>query len=97
MFTGREHVFRSLNGGINPTFPYADVKEHCNVWTGNGDINEDGTYVPNVDVCDDWKAMGDPGHGGGSPTARQRCARTRPTRTRTRSGRFPARPVPVGH
>ena len=20
--------------------------------------------MPNVDVCDDWKAMGDPGHGG---------------------------------
>ncbi|HKI24141.1 MAG TPA: Arc family DNA-binding protein [Gaiellaceae bacterium] len=64
MFTGREHVFRSLNGGINPAFPYAEVKEHCNVWTGNGDIDESGAYVPNIDVCDDWKAMGDPGHGG---------------------------------
>ena len=64
MFTGREHVFRSLNGGINPAFPYADVKEHCNVWTGNGDIDENGTYQPAVDVCDDWKAMGDPGHPG---------------------------------
>jgi hypothetical protein len=64
MFTGREHVFRSLNGGINPAFPYAEVKEHCNVWTGNGDIDESGAYVPNVDVCDDWKPMGDPGHGG---------------------------------
>jgi hypothetical protein len=64
MFTGREHVFRSLNGGINPAFPYADVKEHCNVWTGDGDIDESGAYVPSVDVCDDWKAMGDPGHPG---------------------------------
>jgi Arc-like DNA binding domain len=64
MFTGREHVFRSLNGGINPAFPRADVEEHCNVWTGDGDINEDGTYVPPVDVCDDWKAMGNPGHPG---------------------------------
>ncbi|HEU6444614.1 MAG TPA: hypothetical protein VFL61_06105 [Gaiellaceae bacterium] len=62
MFTGREHVFRSLNGGINPGFPYADVKEHCNVWTGNGDIDENGTYQPAIDVCDDWKPMGDPGH-----------------------------------
>ncbi len=64
MFTGREHVFRSLNGGVNPTFPRAEVEEHCNVWTGNGDIDESGMYVPNVDVCDDWKAMGDPGHFG---------------------------------
>jgi hypothetical protein len=64
MFTGREHVFRSLNGGINPNFAYEKVKEHCNVWTGDGDINENGTYEPPIDVCDDWKAMGDPGHGG---------------------------------
>jgi hypothetical protein len=64
MFTGREHVFRSLNGGVNPAFPYAKVKEHCNLWTGDGDIDENGTYVPNVDICDDWKPMGDPGHGG---------------------------------
>ena len=42
MFTGREHVFRSLNGGANPAFPYADVKEHCNVWFGDGDIDESG-------------------------------------------------------
>jgi hypothetical protein len=64
MFTGREHVFRSLNGGINPGFPYADVKEHCNVWTGNGDIDENGTYQPAIDVCDDWKPMGNAGHPG---------------------------------
>ena len=64
MFTGREHVFRSLNGGVNPAFPYAKVKEHCNLWTGDGDIDEVGGYVPSVDVCDDWKAMGDPGHPG---------------------------------
>ena len=64
MFTGREHVFRSLNGGANPIFPYVEVKEHCNVWIGNGDIDENGTYQPLVDVCDDWKAMGNPGHPG---------------------------------
>ena len=62
MFTGREHVFRSLNGGVNPAFPYAKVKQHCNVWNGDGDINENGTYERPIDVCDDWKAMGDPGH-----------------------------------
>ncbi|HKF91309.1 MAG TPA: hypothetical protein VKC52_07535, partial [Acidimicrobiia bacterium] len=62
MFTGREHVFRSLNGGVNPAFPYAKVKQHCNTWNGDGDINENGTYERPIDVCDDWKAMGDPGH-----------------------------------
>ena len=62
MFTGREHMFRSLNGGVNPTFPYAKVKQHCNLWIGDGDINENGTYERPIDVCDDWKPMGDPGH-----------------------------------
>jgi hypothetical protein len=64
MFTGREHVFRSLNGGANPAFPYAKVKEHCNLWIGDGDVDESGTYVASVDICDDWRPMGDPGHGG---------------------------------
>jgi hypothetical protein len=64
MFTGREHVFRSLNGGVNPAFPYAKVKEHCNVWFGDGDINENGTYERPIDVCDDWKAMGNADHPG---------------------------------
>jgi hypothetical protein len=62
LFTGREHVFRSTNGGVNPTFAYAKVKQHCNSWNGDHDIDENGTYQPAVDVCDDWKAMGDPGH-----------------------------------
>jgi hypothetical protein len=64
MFTGREHVFRSLNGGVNPAFAHAAVEEHCNVWTGDGDIDESGAYVPSIDVCDDWKAMGNAGHPG---------------------------------
>ena len=42
MWTGREHVFRSRNYGLNPTFPRADVIEHCNVWNGDGDIDENG-------------------------------------------------------
>ena len=45
-------------------FPYDKVKEHCNVWFGDGDIDESGAYVQAVDVCDDWQPMGDPGHGG---------------------------------
>jgi hypothetical protein len=64
MFTGREHMFRSLNGGVNPNFPYAKVKEHCNLWFGDGDINENGVYERPIDVCDDWKAMGNPDHPG---------------------------------
>ncbi len=91
MFTGREHVFRSLNGGINPTFPYAEVKEHCNVWTGDGDINESGAYVPDVDVCDDWKAMGDPGHARPAHLRPGRAVPDRP-RPRTGPGRSRARP-----
>ena len=76
MFTGREHVFRSLNGGVNPAFPSPAVKEHCNLWIGDGDIDENGTYVPSIDVCDDWKAMGDPGTSAGSPTGRRRLVST---------------------
>ena len=64
MFTGREHMFRSLNGGVNPNFAYAKVKQHCNLWTGDGDINENGVYERPIDVCDDWKAMGNPDHPG---------------------------------
>jgi hypothetical protein len=60
MFTGNEHMFRSTNGGVNPNFAYAKVKLHCNLWFGDGDINENGTYERPIDVCDDWKPMGDP-------------------------------------
>ena len=87
MFTGREHVFRSLNGGVNPAFPYAKVKQHCNVWVGDGDINENGTYERPIDVCDDWKAMGDPNHlgrltYGPPPSARRRRTPAAPGRSR---------------
>jgi hypothetical protein len=64
MWTGREHVFRSTNYGLNPTFAEAKVKEHCNVWFGDGDIDENGTYEPAIDVCDDWKPLGNPGVAG---------------------------------
>jgi hypothetical protein len=60
MWTGREHVFRSTNYGINPTFGRASVVEHCNVWFGDFDLNENGTYEPLIDICDDWKPLGDP-------------------------------------
>lgn len=64
IWTGREHLFRSRNYGINPAFPREDVLEHCNVWTGNGDIDENGTYEPTIDLCDDFQPLGDPGVAG---------------------------------
>ncbi|HYI09569.1 MAG TPA: hypothetical protein VEK57_10945 [Thermoanaerobaculia bacterium] len=64
LWTGREHVFRSQNHGLNPLFPRPVVELHCNVWFGNGDLDEDGTYEPLTDICDDWKPLGDPGPNG---------------------------------
>src|SRR4030095_7416906 len=64
LWTGREHVFRSPNHGLNPAFARSAVIEHCNVWTGDGDIDENGTYEPPVDICDGWKPLGDAGPDG---------------------------------
>ena len=61
IWTGREHVFRSRNYGLNPGFPRDDVLEHCNIWTGDGDIDENGIYEPTIDICDDFQPLGDPG------------------------------------
>jgi hypothetical protein len=64
LWTGREHVFRAMNHGYNPLFPRPVVEEHCNVWFGDGDLDEDGTYEPATDICDDWKPLGNPGPNG---------------------------------
>jgi hypothetical protein len=64
MWTGREHVFRSRNYGLNPVFPRANVLEHCNVWFGDFDIDENGIYEQLIDICDDWQPLGDPGPNG---------------------------------
>jgi hypothetical protein len=64
LWTGREHAFRSTNHGYNPLFPRPVVEAHCNVWFGDGDLDEDGTYEPLTDICDDWKPLGDPGPNG---------------------------------
>jgi hypothetical protein len=64
MWHGREHVFRSRNYGLNPAFPRDNVLEHCNVWTGDGDIDENGVYQPTIDICDDFQPLGDPGAAG---------------------------------
>ena len=61
---GREHVFRSTNWGRNPVMTKAQHRLHCNVWTGDGDVDENGTYEIPQDVCDDFKPLGDPGPNG---------------------------------
>lgn len=61
---GREHVFRSTNWGRNPVMTKDQHRLHCNVWVGDGDVDEDGTYEIPDDVCDDFKPLGDPGPNG---------------------------------
>ena len=61
LWTGREHVFRSKNYGLNPAFPRAAVLTACNVWYGNGDIDGNGSYEPAIDLCDDFQPLGNPG------------------------------------
>src|SRR4029450_7166375 len=48
LWRGREHVLPSPNHGLNPAFARSAVIEQCNVWTGDGDIDENGTYEPPV-------------------------------------------------
>ena len=64
IWTGREHVFRSRNYGLNPAFPRANVIAACNVWYGSGDIDGNGIYEPAIDLCDDFRPLGDPGVAG---------------------------------
>ena len=65
LWTARQHVFRSTNYGQNPAIPdVAALRENCNVWYGDFDVNEDGIYTVGVDRCDDWKPLGDPGAAG---------------------------------
>ena len=66
LFTGREHVFRSDNYGVNPVFATRDAfRANCNVWYGVfGDLNGDNNYTLPEDACDDWKALGDPSPAG---------------------------------
>lgn len=63
---GREHVFRSTNWGRNPLMTKEQHREHCSIWFGDGDVDEDGVYEPNTtdDTCDDFKTLGDPGPNG---------------------------------
>ena len=63
LWTGREHLFRSTNYGRNPVMTKEQHQEHCNLWKGDFDVDEDGDSDTN-DVCDDWKPLGDPGVAG---------------------------------
>jgi hypothetical protein len=63
LWTGREHLFRSTNYGRNPVMTVAQHQQHCNLWTGDFDVDEDGDSDAN-DICDDWKPLGNPGVAG---------------------------------
>jgi len=60
LFYSAEHMFRADDGGANPAFGIDKVEQHCNLWVGDFDLNEDGTYEPFQDVCDGFRPLGDP-------------------------------------
>jgi hypothetical protein len=64
LWSAREHVFRSTNQGRNPLLTKETHREHCNVWYGDADVDDNGVYEPPKDICDDWKPLGDPGPNG---------------------------------
>jgi hypothetical protein len=64
LWSAREHVFRSDNQGRNPILTKETHRLHCNVWYGDADVDDNGTYEPAKDLCDDWQPLGDPGPNG---------------------------------
>jgi hypothetical protein len=64
LWSAREHVFRSTNQGRNPLLTRETHREHCNVWYGDADVDDNGVYEPPKDICDDWKPLGDPSAAG---------------------------------
>lgn len=64
LWSAREHVFRSDNQGRNPILTKQTHREHCNVWYGDLDVDDNGVYEPPKDLCDDWTPLGDPGPAG---------------------------------
>jgi len=61
LWAAREHVFRSTNQGRNPVLTKQTHREHCNIWYGDADVDDNGVYEPTKDICDDWKPLGPPG------------------------------------
>jgi hypothetical protein len=64
LWSAREHVFRSDNQGRNPILTKQTHREHCNVWYGDADVDDNGVFEPLKDICDDWTPLGDPGPNG---------------------------------
>jgi hypothetical protein len=64
LWSARQHVFRSQNQGRNPIMTKELHRQHCNVWYGDADVDDNGVYEPAKDICDDWKPLGDPGPNG---------------------------------
>ncbi len=62
IWIGMEHVFRSNSFGSHLSI--AKHRQHCNIWFGDGDVDENGVFEPQLDICDDWKPLGDPGPAG---------------------------------
>ena len=55
-------------------------REHCNVWYGDADVDENGVYEPPKDICDDWTPLGDPVRTA-ADSRRRRTERRRPAAT----------------
>ena len=64
LWSARQHAFRSDNQGRNPILTKQTHREHCNVWYGDADVDDNGIYEPTKDLCDDWMPLGDPGPNG---------------------------------
>ena len=64
LWSARQHAFRSDNQGRNPILTKQTHREHCNVWYGDADVDDNGVYEPAKDICDDWTPLGDPGPNG---------------------------------
>ena len=47
--------------GCNPAFPTGRRREHCNVWSATATSTRTAPTSRHVDICDDWKPLGDPG------------------------------------
>jgi hypothetical protein len=60
LWAAREHVFRSMNQGRNTTLTKQTHRENCNIWYGDFDLNDNGVFEPAIDLCDDWRPLGDP-------------------------------------
>ena len=100
LWTGREHVFRSTNYGLNPAFPtWRVLREHCNVWYGRlrrrrgRRLRADDRHLRRLEAAgQSGRRRPSDGHGVRRATDKGRRPRrggrrARPRTTRRRSGR----------